>query len=673
MTKPFTPTPHPALGMPTPAQMTALGYDAWKEKMFLRERIIHDEKTDPFRHTWEPPIWKVCDALLGFPWVDKDWAERMRSHLGFAKPVKILLINGGQRGGKSQYAANRTMRLLRLGRGGDLPIRAWALHSGLQMSRDYQQPLFYHYLPAELKVKDIKTRVCYIAYKQKTGFSEEKFVLPDGSDILFKSYDQDRGGIEGGNLDIIWPDELVPSDWVETMELRIAEKNGWMIITFTPIEGYTETVRLFQDGATVVKESVAFLCPKDGGPPDEARALGLSPEEFAEVQKASMEERASYYPQSRAEDCSKWLEETPGSKHQTPNSQLLTPNSGQPSIPEGREFEVVPRVMRCVDPEGKRAVVFFHSSDNPYGNPKNVWATIANKSAEFKRERFYGVASKQFSARFPKFNAAVHVVRPDSIPTEGTNYLVVDPAGRNFFMKWYRVTPNRTYVYREWPGDYSIPGVGLPGPWALPDGKHPDGRRGPAQKPFGWGHLRYKEELARLEGWKDYIERPANLNQEDWNEAVGNWDAGNGAREEVQERFIDSRFASTPKMENDRPVTLIEEFADLGLYFTPTPGDDIEEGVQLLQSALDYDDQRPADFFNCPRLLISSACQNSIYSLTTWTGFSKEGRRSLDGATKDPIDCDRYFLLSDCAYLGGNSEPEEETTSEFVSHQKNFY
>jgi phage terminase large subunit-like protein len=668
--KPFIATPHPVLGLPTPAQMAALGYDKTAEVLLQREKLIRQEQADPFGHTWEPPIWKVCDALLGFPWVDKDWAERMRQHLGFSKPVKILLINGGQRGGKSQYASNRTMRLLRLGRGGNAPVRGWALHSSLQMSRDYQQPLFWLYLPPELKAKDIKTRTTYIAYKQKTGFSEEKFVMPDGADMLFKSYDQDRSGIEGGNLDIIWPDELVPSDWVETMELRIAEKNGWMVITFTPVEGYTETVRLFQDGAEVVKESVAFLSPRDGGEPDVPRALGLTEEEFAEVKRAESEGRASYYPQSRPEDCGKWIEE--GGRSATSPTNLV--NAGQPGIPAGREFMRVPRVMKCVGAEGKRAVVFFHSSDNPYGNPKNVWATIANKSPEFKLERFYGVASKVFSARFPKFNLKVHVVRPDQIPAEGTNYMVVDPAGRNFFISWYRVTPNRVYKYREWPGDYPIPGVGLPGPWAVPDGKHPDGKRGPAQKPFGWGHLRYKEEIARLEGWKDFKERPAGLNQEEWNEQVASWDAENGAREVVQERFIDSRFASTPKMENDRPVTLIEEFADLLLFFTPTPGDDIEEGVQLMQDALDYDDTRPVDFFNMPRYLVSSACQNSIYSLTTWTGFSKEGRRNLDGASKDPIDCDRYFFLSDCQYLGGAAtSEEEEEESEFESKPEHYY
>ena len=136
--------------------------------------------------------------------------------------------------------------------------------------------------------------------------------------------------------------------------------------------------------------------------------------------------------------------------------------------------------MKCVSEKGKRAVVFFHSSDNPYGNPKEVWGMIAGKPEDFVKERFYGVALKEMRARFPKFNLDVHVVAPEEVPADGTNYKMVDPcSGRNFFMLWIRVTPEHAYVYREWPGDYYIEGVGVPGPWALPDGKKMDGRRGP--------------------------------------------------------------------------------------------------------------------------------------------------------------------------------------------------
>jgi hypothetical protein len=200
----------------------------------------------------------------------------------------------------------------------------------------------------------------------------------------------------------------------------------------------------------------------------------------------------------------------------------------------------------------------------------------------------------------------------------------------------------------------------------LPDGRHPDGRRGPAQKPWGWGLRQYKRELARLEAWKCLEKtKPEAMSEDEW---VESWsDKDDGAKEAIHERFLDSRFASTPMItkegrpstQPDRPVTLITEFEDVGLYFSPTPGNDIEEGVELIIDALDYDTEKEVGYFNQPKLLISSECVNTIYSLATWTGMTREGRRCLDGATKDPIDNLRYFFLSDCGYLGGKVEDDE--------------
>lgn len=643
-------TAHPVLGYPTPAQAMQLGEMEFRRVMRQREDIVRAERDDPYAKGWEPPIWRVCDALLGFPWVDPIWAERMRTHLGFDHPVSILLINGGQRGGKSEWASKRVMRILR----SNPSARAWALHSKMQMSVDYQQPLFWKYMPPDLRTsKGVRTQTTYVSYKQMTGFSEGKFVLPNRSDCSFLNYEMDRKSIEGGNLEIIWPDELVPADWVETMELRIAEKGGKMLITFTPVDGYTETVRLFQDGATVVKESIAYLCPKDGGPPDVARALGLTEEELEELKRAAEEKRAARCPQSRPENCDAWLENG---------------RSGQLEMPPGREFQKIPRVMKCCDPEGKRAVVFFHSSDNPYGNPKNVWATIASKNRAFHKERFYGIGNKLYSSRFPKFSEKVHVIPDSMIPKEGENSQWVDPAeGRNFFMLWIRTVNNCAYVYREWPGSYYIEGVGVPGPWAMASGKKADGRPGPAQACFGFGYRRYKEEIARLEGWADVKStRPDTMTDDQWDRRVKEWDEQNGTEEPLTHREIDSRAASAPRLEEDRPVTLLEELADWNLIFLPAPGDDISEGCTAINNALDYNPDKPVDFFNHPHLYVSAECRNLIYALQTWTGAD-----GLKGATMDPIACLRYYMRRGLLQLAGTGEEDEdeETEGEYTGRE----
>jgi len=305
------------------------------------------------------------------------------------------------------------------------------------------------------------------------------------------------------------------------------------------------------------------------------------------------------------------------------------------------DFEMVPRVMKCFRPG--HGVVFFHVSDNPFAPPANVLEKVKGKPKVWIRERWYGIANKMVSARFPKFNVNVHVLPAASIPKKGTNYHIVDPAsGRNFWQHWIRRTPEAYYVYREWPGNYEIPEIGVPEPWALPDGKKPDGKAGRGQDTFGYGLEDYKREWARLERWKDWQvatgAAPAEGNK---SRPAREWNPGRGAEETIELRYMDSRFASTPKIEADRPTTLLEEFADIGVDFIPAPGDDIAEGVQLLNDLLAYDPEKPVDFFNKPKLYVSAECVNTIFALQNWTG--KDGAK---GAMKDVVDTLRYMALA---------------------------
>lgn len=664
MAKPFIPALHPVHRLPTAAEAVALGNQGYAEFILKRERVIAAEKADPLKNFWEPPIWFICDCLLGLPWIPVDVAERVRRALGFPRPIRFLTILGGNRGGKTQYCVTRALRLMFTQPG----LSAWFWHESVKMSVDLHQKEFYRYLPAELKQGDIKGKEAYIAYKRKTGFSDMSFILPVGdegglSDMTFKTYGEPT--IEGANLDLVVLDELTGreaahAEIAETMPLRVAEKDGIIIKPFTPVDGYSETVRMDMDGGTPVLESAAFMCPKDNGDPDVERALGLTAAELQECYAADRERRAATSPQCRPESF----------EHLTGGAITEATTLRQP--PKGREFETVPRIVKCVDPEQKKAVVFFHSADNPYGNPKNVASTIRsrNKAVWFVKERFYGVAHKLISARF-LFNRQVHIVPASEIPpaSQCTNYHLGDPhSKRNMAMAWFSVTPEHVYLRREWPGNYEIPGIGEPGPWALP-GKKPDGIPGPAQKPFGFGLRDYKREIARLEGWKDYqAEKPEGMKDEEWAEAIDGWSPDRGTREAIEERELDARFASTPRMEKDRPVTLITQFEEIGMYFNGMPGDDIDAGLTAIDDALAYDRQKPVDFFNKPYLLIGAECENSIYAIETWTGVTKEGKTDRDGATKEWIDLLKGFFLRDRPYLGHSQQEGTEVTEE-----RNFY
>jgi hypothetical protein len=277
------------------------------------------EQDDPLRYGWEPPIWKVADALLGLPCRDAGWSEKLRKRLGmdwpawcqavrglfgFSRPVTILLILGANRSSKTEYASKRSVQTLE----GDENKRAYAFHMSEPRSKRDHQPLFWKYLAPEHK-EQTKGEMTYVSYKRHTGFSQNSFILPNESEAAFLNYKQDRDtALEGIEADMVWQDELVPPDWVETTRYRLATRGGKGIVTFTPIRGYSPTVKIFCDGAETAWESVAYLLPKDGGEADVARALGMEDWELEEVLKAGDENRAAHAPQSRPEDCLAWLE-----------------------------------------------------------------------------------------------------------------------------------------------------------------------------------------------------------------------------------------------------------------------------------------------------------------------------------------------------------------------------
>jgi len=632
---------HPVLVLPSREETIAMGKEEWSKFMTLRHEVIRRMADDPYNFGWEPLKWKFVDALFGFPcfdprfeneirarfgadWDWDRWAEGQRRAHGFPAPVKMVLINGGNRGGKSQYGGKRAVKLVYSG-----PRKtAWCFHNNRNMSVDYQMTVVNDHMPPGKKTQQIQDgRPEYITYKTATGFSGEKFITHQHSMMNFKWYTSDVKDIEGGEIDLAWCDEHVDSDRVHTLKMRIATRDGRILVTFTPTEGYTETVRMFQHGADHVRSMPAFLLPDDDGPPLPWLALGF-PDEAA-WRKAQL-----LGPNSIPVDCHAWIQG----------------GTGHPPVPAGRRFKKIPVVMRCMgEMEAGRlrypaAVVFFHSSDNPFGNPEVVYRNCMGKSAAFIKERFYGLAEKTAVTRFPKFDEKVHVVAPDAIPAQGSNYCFCDPSnGRNFVFLWIRVVKDAFYVYREWPGNYTIPGVGLPGPWAEIDGKKFDGRKGPAQNPFGFDLAEHKTEIARLEQW-DLPESADILTCR----------PGPATKEKILERYIDARAGNATVQTASETSTLIDQMnSKLHMDWQPVKlvGHNsilgADSAIHLINDALFYRDERPIDFTNRPKLYVSAECQNLIFAMKVWTGV--DGNK---GACKDFIDLLRYAYAQDLQDLG---------------------
>lgn len=238
--KGYVPTPHPIISAPSPEDVQRfvgnIGIDETVKLLQLREDKILAERMDPYRHGYEPPHWKDADELLKDP------------------EISEFIILGGNRAGKSEYAAKRVCWLL----SEYDECRIWCIHTTHMSSVQMQQPLIYKYLPAEYKTVK-KTKITNVSYTQKNGFTEDTFVLPNRAQCYFLNQSQDIKVIEGGECDFIWIDEEINHDWLKTLRYRTVTREGKILLTFTPVSGYTPVIKEYLSGATITEWKDADL------------------------------------------------------------------------------------------------------------------------------------------------------------------------------------------------------------------------------------------------------------------------------------------------------------------------------------------------------------------------------------------------------------------------------
>ena len=128
-----------------------------------------------------------------------------------------------------------------------------------------QQASVYKALPQELKQKTLGSNE-YISFTSQNGFAGSSFILPNGSRVLFKTYSQfsqnntvlegmELGSYEPTSVNLgTWCDEYLGGpELINTLVFRLATRNAKMLLTFTPIDGYTQTVREYLDGAKTLE------------------------------------------------------------------------------------------------------------------------------------------------------------------------------------------------------------------------------------------------------------------------------------------------------------------------------------------------------------------------------------------------------------------------------------
>jgi hypothetical protein len=210
--------------------------------------VIRKSKEDPYRYGFVLQNWRKAN-------------EKLKSH-------DMVVVFGGNRSSKTTYGAWQVVDCLM--KNPNSLIVCFAQNAELSVL--VQQSAVYDQLPQEHRLKSLGTNE-YISYTRQNGFTGNSFILPNGSRCLFKTYSQFQNnstvleGLELGSWEVTdapnlgaWCDEYLGGpELLNTLMFRLVTRNAKCLLTFTPIDGYTETVRMLMDGAETLESKTADL------------------------------------------------------------------------------------------------------------------------------------------------------------------------------------------------------------------------------------------------------------------------------------------------------------------------------------------------------------------------------------------------------------------------------
>lgn len=467
------------------------------------------------------------------------------------RDYRTLLLLGANRSAKTTFGARTVVKALLE----NPKATIYCFCQNESVSIEVQQAAVYQQLPSELKKKNTGD-VHYISYSVQNGFTGKGFILPNGARCKFLYYtqfQQDQSILEGMELGSRNPKWVNVGAWCDEF-----------------LGGMELLDRLYLRLATRNAKLLLTFTPKDGITETVSNYL----RDAVTIERREGELLKSLHNQSNTE---------------------------------------VPYVQ--VNEKKNTAILYFHTKDNPWSGYETVVEMCKAKGdLNYTLTAAYGVPTKSYSTKFPKFSTAINVVKDSDIPTEGvTRYQVIDPAGRkNWFMVWIAVDVTGTWwVYREFP---DVPTYGR---WAEP-GKEGKWKAGEGSKGQGFGYQRYIDVIAELEDG-----------------------------EEITERLIDPRLGAQRYQREDGDSCIMDELDELDFIVKPAPGMEIEDGLQDLVDLMDYDTSRPMELgTNRPFFYVSEKCQNIIEALAEYTG---EGGKNEPH--KDPIDVLRYAASAKIDHL----------------------
>lgn len=240
-------TAHPLLPIPSDEELAVMEPEEIVAYHRDHHEAISKAASDPYRYGFKLPHWSKVETSLA----EDDEA----------------MILGGNRSGKTEFAAWTVVKAAFENPESEI----FCFAQNAKVSVRQQQRAVWRYLPAEYK-KKINGQVTNISYTKKNGFTDGSLIMPNGSQIIFMTYSQfqqDDTILEGAELGSrdpkwinvgCWLDEYLGGPaLIETLRNRLATRDSKLLVTFTPIKGWTEVVRSYLEGAKTIEQAPAEL------------------------------------------------------------------------------------------------------------------------------------------------------------------------------------------------------------------------------------------------------------------------------------------------------------------------------------------------------------------------------------------------------------------------------
>lgn len=143
-------------------------------------------------------------------------------------------IMGANRSGKSETGGGITSEVaINKGFKYGKDLRIWCA-TWADLSVKVQQRKLDEILP--------KSEIYYGEYNPVRGWKNRIIETKSGTVINIKTYDQGWKAFQGDDVDLIWFDEECPYDVYKESMIRLGDRMGVMMITFTSLQGFTRLV-----------------------------------------------------------------------------------------------------------------------------------------------------------------------------------------------------------------------------------------------------------------------------------------------------------------------------------------------------------------------------------------------------------------------------------------------